>query len=87
MGMSKSLDRSQPGTAGQGPGSCETPFDDAALVVGQDGAVDSLALDRDRMAYMADMLLELKDMATRSGHPTLVGLLALAHAEAKQRMR
>jgi hypothetical protein len=36
----------------------------------------------DRMAYVADLLLELKDMASAEGHATLAGLLALAHMEA-----
>jgi hypothetical protein len=40
-----------------------------------------------RMAYMADLLLELKDMATAEGHATLAGLLALAHMEALQKTR
>lgn len=41
----------------------------------------------DRLAYMADLLLELKDMATADGHATLAGLLALAHTEALLRRR
>ena len=41
----------------------------------------------DRMAYMADLLLELKDMATVEGHATLAGLLALAHMEALNKAR
>lgn len=41
----------------------------------------------DRMAYMADLLLELKDMATGEGHATLAGLLALAHMEALSKAR
>jgi hypothetical protein len=41
----------------------------------------------DRMAYMADLLLELKDMATSEGHATLAGLLALAHMEALSKSR
>jgi hypothetical protein len=40
-----------------------------------------------RMAYMADLLLELKDMATSEGHATLAGLLALAHMEALSKSR
>ena len=39
-------------------------------------------LASDRMAYVADLLLELKDMASSEGHATLAGLLALAHMEA-----
>lgn len=41
----------------------------------------------DRMAYMADLLLELKEMAANEGHETLAGLLALAHTEALHRRR
>jgi hypothetical protein len=40
-----------------------------------------------RMAYMADLLLELKDMAATEGHATLVGLLSLAHSEALSKSR
>ncbi len=40
-----------------------------------------------RMAYMADLLLELKDMATAEGHATLAGLLSLAHSEALSKSR
>ena len=36
---------------------------------------------------MADMLLELRDMAEREGCKTLVGLLDLSHSEARQRAR
>ena len=39
------------------------------------------------MAYMADLLLELKDMATAEGHATLAGLLSLAHSEALSKSR
>jgi DNA-nicking Smr family endonuclease len=41
----------------------------------------------DRMAYMADLLLELKGMATSDGNATLAGLLALAHMEALSKSR
>ncbi|MBA4130425.1 MAG: hypothetical protein C0519_03275 [Hyphomicrobium sp.] len=40
-----------------------------------------------RMAYMADLLLELQGMASAEGHATLAGLLALAHAEAVAKSR
>lgn len=40
-----------------------------------------------RMAYMADLLLELKGMAASEGHTTLAGILALAHAEAITKAR
>lgn len=36
----------------------------------------------DRMAYAADMILELKELSAGDGHATLAGILALAHAEA-----
>jgi hypothetical protein len=35
-----------------------------------------------RMAYIADLLLELQQMAEAEGHQTLSGLLLLAHSEA-----
>jgi len=41
----------------------------------------------DRMAYMADLLLELQRMAVTDGHATLAGFLSLAHTEALQRIR
>ena len=44
-------------------------------------------VNRDRLEYMADMLLELRDMAEREGCKTLVGLLDLSHSEARQRAR
>ena len=44
-------------------------------------------INRDRLEYMADMLLELRDMAEREGCKTLVGLLDLSHSEARQRAR
>jgi hypothetical protein len=40
-----------------------------------------------RMAYVADLLLELRDMVTAEGHATLAGLLTLAHAEARSKSR
>ena len=42
---------------------------------------------RTRMAYMADLLLELQDMAATEGHETLAGLLSLAHSEALSKSR
>lgn len=44
-------------------------------------------MSNSRMVYMADLLLELRDMATAEGHATLAGLLALAHTEALQKTR
>lgn len=40
-----------------------------------------------RMAYVADLLLELREMVAAEGHQTLAGLLALAHAEALSKSR
>lgn len=40
-----------------------------------------------RLAYIADMALELKSMAEQADCPTLTGLLELAHREARLRQR
>lgn len=37
------------------------------------------------LRYMADIVAELQEIATRQGCVTLAGLLALAHTEAEQR--
>ncbi|MCB1519544.1 MAG: hypothetical protein KDJ37_03095 [Hyphomicrobiaceae bacterium] len=37
----------------------------------------------DQLAYMADMILELQQMAARGGLGTLAGILGLAHTEAR----
>lgn len=50
-------------------------------------AIEPPDVNRDRLEYMADMLLELRDMAEREGCKTLVGLLDLSHSEARQRAR
>lgn len=39
------------------------------------------------MAYIADMVRELRDMARASEADTLVGLLDLAHREAQQQLK
>lgn len=39
------------------------------------------------LEYAADLILELQDMAARSGLVTLATYLALAHAEARLRQR
>jgi len=39
------------------------------------------------MAYMADLLFELQNMAATEGHTTLAGLLSLAHSEALSKSR
>lgn len=37
-----------------------------------------------RLAYVADLLQELRDMAAEDGHATLCGLIAVAEAEARR---
>jgi hypothetical protein len=44
-------------------------------------------LSNTRMSYIADLLLELKEMATVEGHTTLAGLLSLAYSEALAKSR
>ena len=44
------------------------------------------ALAADKLDYLADMVLELKQLADRSGLRTLAGILALAHIEASQQV-
>ena len=44
------------------------------------------ALVAHKLDYMADMVLELKQLADRSGLRTLAGVLALAHIEASQQV-
>jgi hypothetical protein len=39
----------------------------------------------ERLLYLADLLSELQEIARREGCETLVGLLALSHAEAQRR--
>lgn len=41
----------------------------------------------ERLKYLADMVSELQDIASREGCVTLAGLLALAHVEAQQRAK
>ena len=45
------------------------------------------AQSQTRMAYVADLLAELQDMASAEGHGTLAGILALARAEALTKSR
>ncbi|MGD9784857.1 MAG: hypothetical protein AB7U49_09255 [Hyphomicrobiaceae bacterium] len=40
-------------------------------------------MSRDHLAYMADMILELRQMADGAGLSTLSGILDLAHSEAR----
>ena len=44
-------------------------------------------VNQDRLEYMADMLLELRDMAQKEGCKTLVALLDLSHSEARIQAR
>jgi len=46
-----------------------------------------MSMSTSRMVYMADLLLELRDMASVEGHTTLAGILALAHSEAISKAR
>jgi hypothetical protein len=39
------------------------------------------------MAYVADLLLELRELVRGEGHETLAGLLTQAHAEALSKSR
>lgn len=48
------------------------------------GGTDGVTMGADRLSYMADMILELQQMAQRSGSATLAGILALAHVEAER---
>lgn len=43
----------------------------------------ALSQTRDQVEYIADLLLELKEMAGGQGFATLAGILDLAHAEAR----
>lgn len=43
----------------------------------------ALSQTRDQVEYIADLLLELKEMAGGHGFATLAGILDLAHAEAR----
>lgn len=43
------------------------------------------AADRDRLEYVADLILELQTIATDAGCETLAGLLSLSHAEAMRK--
>ena len=40
----------------------------------------------ERLNYLADMLSELQDLASREGCVTLAGLLALSHVEAQRQV-
>ncbi len=53
----------------------------------QNAGPSDLAGRQDRLNYMADMLKEMQELASREGCPTLAGLLALSHAEAERQAR
>lgn len=53
-----------------------------AEVASRDNGMQPEAQRADRLRYVADLILELKQIAERDGHGTLSGILALAHAEA-----
>ncbi len=79
-------------TAGGGaPGSRRSKADESSYAGGAaaaevGGVVESDAPSgsvRDQIEYMADMILELPQMAARAGLGTLSGILDLAHSEAR----
>lgn len=49
--------------------------------------IPSVATEAERIAYMADLILELKGMADKSGLNTLSGILEVAYVEAKSHAR
>lgn len=53
----------------------------------QDTAGDSVPCREEQIGYVADMILELKQIAEAARLDTLAGLLDLAHSEAQLRMR
>ena len=53
-----------------------------AEVASHDNGMQPEAQRADRLRYVADMILELKQITERDGYRTLSGILALAHAEA-----
>ncbi len=50
-------------------------------------ATSSSGTVRDQIEYLADMILELRQISARSGLTTLSGILELAHAEAQLQSR
>ena len=52
-----------------------------------DYASSSSGAVRDQIEYLADMILELRQISTRAGLSTLSGILDLAHAEAQLQAR
>jgi hypothetical protein len=59
----------------------ENGMDAGARLAGAEERFDTSAR-AERLIYMADMLSELKDIASRDGCETLAGLLAISHVEA-----
>jgi hypothetical protein len=51
------------------------------------GLLPGVVGSAERVAYMADMILELHQMAETSGYATLAAILRLAHIEAQQAAR
>ena len=54
---------------------------------GRQKALESVVPSMDQLHYVADLVLELRDLAERAGAPTLASLLSLAYAEAHREMR
>lgn len=51
----------------------------------QAAELDEPVLTKERLEYMADLLLELQTLAAGAGCETLSGLLHLSHAEARRK--
>jgi hypothetical protein len=78
---------------GRAPDSRYAPLDDSSE--SSSGIEDAGGYDtdtsasggdaRDQLEYIADMILELRQIAARAGHGTLSGILDLAHSEARLR--
>lgn len=54
---------------------------------GRAGGHEARADAADKLEYLADMILELQQMALHAGHDALAGQLARAYAEAGQLLR
>lgn len=59
------------------------PIEMGQKLSAQSGPGSSSDDARNRLEYLADHLLELQELAGKSGGSTLNGLLALAHSEAR----
>lgn len=51
------------------------------------GGGDLMHTKKDQLEYVADLLLEMRDMARRHKLATLTGILDLAHTEARLRAK